>query len=117
MSLVEVIESLHNIPCGVRGELNAIEDFVERYCMIPKVHWLSLYLGPIIDISQSVDVGLFVNLLDLSNFLGLVGSRVNFEYSLAHPSSVCVENRCDTFIKVLVSTQEEVTALNRIEDA
>jgi hypothetical protein len=31
MSLVEVIESLHYISCGLRGELDAIEDFVEGY--------------------------------------------------------------------------------------
>jgi hypothetical protein len=46
--------------------------------MVPKVHWLSLDLGPVIDVSQGVDVGLIVNLLDLSDLLGVVGSRVNF---------------------------------------
>jgi hypothetical protein len=85
--------------------------------MVPKVHWLSLDLGPIIDIPQGVDVGLIVNLLDLSNLLGNIGSRVNFEYCLGHPSSIRVEYGCDALIQVLVSAQEEVALLNEIEDA
>jgi hypothetical protein len=85
--------------------------------MVPKVHWLSLDLGPVIDIPQSVDVGLIVNLLDLSNLLGNIGSRVNFEYCLGYPSSIRVEYGCDALIQVLVSAQEEVALLNEIEDA
>lgn len=85
--------------------------------MVPKVHWLSLDLCPIIDISQGVDVGLVVNLLDLSDLLGVVGSRVNFKDSLAHPSRICVEYGCDALIQILVSAQEEVSLLNEVEDA
>ena len=85
--------------------------------MVPKVHWLSLDLGPVIDVPQCVDIGLIVNLLDLANLLGVVGSRVNFEHCLAHPSSICVEYRCDALIQVLVGAQEEVALLNEIEDA
>ena len=85
--------------------------------MVPKVHWLSLDLGPIIDVSQGVDVGFIVNLLDLSNLLGVVGSRVNFEDSLADSSRISVEYGCNALIQILVSAQEEISLLNEVEDA